>query len=168
MAMAQFPDALQVGVFDTAFHAGQPEVARLYALPRELIDEGVLAYGFHGLSYEYIAGVLRAQDGPRAGGRTIVCHLGSGVSLCALSQGQSVATTMGFSALEGPPMSTRSGSLDPGVVLHLMHAQGMSGDAVTELLYHRPGLLGPAGLIDPMVTLRARPRPPHPQTPTVY
>src|SRR3546814_422740 len=155
MAMAQFPDALQVGVFDTAFHAGQPEVARLYALPRELIDEGVLAYGFHGLSYEYIAGVLRAQDGPRAGGRTIVCHLGSGVSLCALSQGQSVATTMGFSALEGPPMSTRSGSLDPGVVLHLMHAKGMSVEAITDLLYHRSGLLGLSGLSGDMVTLLA-------------
>ena len=122
MAATHFPNALQVGVFDTAFHAGQPEIARLYALPRDLIDEGVLAYGFHGLSYEYIASVLRAQDGPAAGGRAIVCHLGSGVSLCALSDGQSVATTMGFSALEGPPMSTRSGSLDPGVVLHLMQA----------------------------------------------
>lgn len=155
MAAAHFPNALQVGVFDTAFHAGQPEIARLYALPRDLIDEGVLAYGFHGLSYEYIASVLRAQEGPAAGGRAIVCHLGSGVSLCALSDGQSVATTMGFSALEGPPMSTRSGSLDPGVVLHLMQAKGMSVEAVTDLLYHRSGLLGLSGLSGDMMTLLA-------------
>lgn len=153
MTAAHFPDALQVGVFDTAFHAGQPEVARLYALPRNLIAEGLLAYGFHGLSYEYIASVLRAQEGPAAGGRTIVCHLGSGVSLCALSEGKSVATTMGFSALEGPPMSTRSGSLDPGIVLHLMQAKGMSVEAITDLLYNRSGLLGLSGLSGDMVTL---------------
>jgi acetate kinase len=155
MAAAHFPNALQVGVFDTAFHAGQPEIARLYALPRDLIAQGVLAYGFHGLSYDYIASVLRAQEGPAAGGRAIVCHLGSGVSLCALSDGQSVATTMGFSALEGPPMSTRSGSLDPGVILHLMQAKGMSVEAVTDLLYNRSGLLGLSGLSGDMVTLLA-------------
>jgi len=153
LASDRFPDALQVGVFDTAFHAGQPEVARLYALPRELVDEGVLAYGFHGLSYDYIASALRAQEGPEAGGRAIVLHLGSGVSLCALARGHSVATTMGFSALDGPPMSTRSGSLDPGVVLHLMHAKGMSVEAVTDLLYHRSGLLGLSGLSGDMKTL---------------
>jgi len=155
MATAQFPRALQAGVFDTAFHATQPQVARLYALPRDLIDEGVLAYGFHGLSYDYIAGSLRAQVGPDAGGRTIVLHLGSGVSLCALRDGKSVATTMGFSALDGPPMSTRSGALDPGVVLHLMHAKEMSVEAVTDLLYHRSGLLGLSGLSGDMVTLLA-------------
>ncbi|WP_293677856.1 acetate/propionate family kinase [uncultured Phenylobacterium sp.] len=155
LATGHFPDALQVGVFDTAFHAGQPAVARLYALPRDLIDEGVLAYGFHGLSYDYIAGALRKQEGPEAGGRAIVLHLGSGVSLCALARGQSVATTMGFSALEGPPMSTRSGSLDPGVVLHLLHAKGMSVEAVTDLLYHRSGLLGLSGLSGDMLTLLA-------------
>ncbi len=155
MATAQFPRALQAGVFDTAFHATQPQVARLYALPRDLIDEGVLAYGFHGLSYDYIAGSLRAQVGPDAGGRTVVLHLGSGVSLCALRDGKSVATTMGFSALDGPPMSTRSGALDPGVVLHLMHAKEMSVEAVTDLLYHRSGLLGLSGLSGDMVTLLA-------------
>lgn len=155
MATAQFPRALQAGVFDTAFHATQPQVARLYALPRDLIDEGVLAYGFHGLSYDYIAGSLRTQEGPDAGGRTIVLHLGSGVSLCALRDGKSVATTMGFSALDGPPMSTRSGGLDPGVVLHLMHAKRMSVEAVTDLLYHRSGLLGLSGLSGDMVTLLA-------------
>jgi acetate kinase len=155
LAAAQFPQALQAGVFDTAFHATQQDVTRLYALPRDLIDEGVLAYGFHGLSYEYIASVLRAQEGPDAGGRAIVLHLGSGVSLCAMRQGKSVATTMGFSALDGPPMSTRSGALDPGVVLHLMHAKGMSVEAVTDLLYHRSGLLGLSGVSGDMVTLLA-------------
>jgi acetate kinase len=168
MAAAHFPQALQAGVFDTAFHADQPEVARLYALPRELIAEGVLAYGFHGLSYEYIASVLRVQDGPDACGRAIVLHLGSGVSLCALRAGRSVATTMGFSALDGPPMSTRSGALDPGVVLHLMHAKGMSVEAVTDLLYHRSGLLGLSGLSGDMVTLLASSEPHARQAIEVY
>lgn len=152
-AADRLPSALQVGVFDTAFHADQPRVARLYALPREFIDEGVIAYGFHGLSYQYIAGQLREQDGATAGGRAIVLHLGSGVSLCAMDRGRSIATTMGFSALDGPPMSTRSGSLDPGVVLHLMQAKGMDADAIAELLYHRSGLLGLSGLSGDMVTL---------------
>lgn len=154
-ATARFPSAPQVGVFDTAFHATQPRTARLYGLPRELIDEGVIAYGFHGLSYAYIAGVLRDQEGHDAGGRAIVLHLGSGVSLCALDQGRSVATTMGFSALQGPPMSTRSGSLDPGVVLHLMRAKGMGPEAIEDLLYHRSGLLGLSGVSGDMVTLLA-------------
>lgn len=153
IAARHLPDALQVGVFDTAFHADQPDVARLYALPRDLIDEGVLAYGFHGLSYDYIAGALRDRDGERAGGRAIVLHLGSGVSLCAMDRGCSVATTMGFSALDGPPMSTRSGGLDPGVILHLLQAKGMSVEAVSDLLYHRSGLLGLSGLSGDMVTL---------------
>ncbi|WP_421935490.1 acetate/propionate family kinase [Phenylobacterium sp.] len=154
-ATERFRSALQVGVFDTAFHATQPRTARLYGLPRELTDEGVIAYGFHGLSYAYIAGVLRDQEGPDAGGRAIVLHLGSGVSLCALDQGRSVATTMGFSALQGPPMSTRSGSLDPGVVLHLMRAKGMDPEAIEDLLYHRAGLLGLSGISGDMVTLLA-------------
>ena len=149
------PDALQVAVFDTAFHLDQPEIARLYALPRSLIAEGVLAYGFHGLSYEYIARRLRLDPSGDAGGRAVVCHLGSGVSLCAMHEGRSVATTMGFSALDGPPMSTRSGALDPGVILHLMHAKGMSVEDVTDLLYHRSGLLGLSGLSGDMMTLLA-------------
>jgi acetate kinase len=156
-AATYFPQALQAGVFDTAFHMGQPEVARLYALPRDLIDAGVVAYGFHGLSYDYIASVLLAQEGPEAGGRAIVLHLGSGVSLCALANGRSMATTMGFSALDGPPMSTRCGALDPGVVLHLMHAMGMGVEEVTDLLYHRSGLLGLSGISGDMVTLLASP-----------
>lgn len=168
LAQARFPEALQVGVFDTAFHAGQPEVARLYALPRDLIAEGVLAYGFHGLSYDYIAGVLRARDGPRAGGRTIVLHLGSGVSLCALAEGRSVATTMGFSALDGPPMSTRSGALDPGVILYLMQARGMDAAAMTDLLYNRSGLLGLSGLSGDMQILLASAEPDARQALAVY
>lgn len=168
LTAARFPDALQVGVFDTAFHASQPEVARLYALPRGLIAEGVLAYGFHGLSYDYIANVLRAQLGPAAGGRAIVLHLGSGASLCALSGGRSLATTMGFSALDGPPMSTRSGSLDPGVILHLMQSKGMSVEAVSDLLYHRSGLLGLSGLSGDMATLLASPSPHAQQALEVY
>lgn len=153
MAAERFAGTIQVGVFDTAFHAGQPRVARLYALPRELIAEGVLAYGFHGLSYEYIAGVLRDQAPADAGGRTIVLHLGSGASLCAMANGESVATTMGFSALDGPPMSTRCGALDPGVVLHLLGAKGLSVEQATDLLYHRSGLLGLSGVSGDMVTL---------------
>lgn len=153
MAAERLPGTLQVGVFDTAFHASQPEVAQLYALPRDLIAEGVIAYGFHGLSYEFIAGALRDREGPDAGGRAIVLHLGSGVSLCAMANGLSIATTMGFSALDGPPMSTRCGALDPGVVLHLLGAKGMSVDQVTDLLYHRSGLLGLSGLSGDMVTL---------------
>lgn len=168
LAAAHFPHALQVGVFDTAFHADQPQVARLYALPRALIEAGVLAYGFHGLSYDYIAGVLRAKEGPQAGGRTVVLHLGSGVSLCALANGRSVATTMGFSALDGPPMSTRSGALDPGVVLHLLHDRGMSVEQVTDLLYHRSGLLGLSGVSGDMVTLLASPEPHARQALDVY
>lgn len=168
LAAERFPAALQVGVFDTAFHAGQPDVARLYALPRALIAEGVLAYGFHGLSYDYIAGVLRAEDGPRAGGRTIVLHLGSGVSLCALANGRSVATTMGFSALDGPPMSTRCGALDPGVILHLIQDRGMTVGQVRDLLYNRSGLLGLSGLSGDMATLLDSPHPDARQALDVY
>ncbi len=155
IAAQRVPNTLQIGVFDTAFHADQPAAARLYGLPRDLIDEGVLAYGFHGLSYDYIASVLRQRDGERSGGRAIVLHLGSGVSLCAMNQGRSVATTMGFSALEGPPMSTRSGSIDPGVILYLLQAKGMSPAAVSDLLYQRSGLLGLSGLSGDMVALLA-------------
>lgn len=144
-AQSRFPAAVQVGCFDTAFHADQPRLARLYALPRDLIDGGVMAYGFHGLSYDYIAGELRSRFGATCGGRVIVAHLGSGVSLCALAEGRSMATTMGFSALDGPPMATRSGALDPGVLLYLMEARGQSAADLTDLLYRRSGLLGVSG-----------------------
>lgn len=144
-ASRAFPEAVQVGVFDTAFHATQPRLSRLYALPRPLIDEGVIAYGFHGLSYDYMAGRLGETFGPEAGGRVIVAHLGSGASLCALRRGKSQATTMGFSALDGPPMATRSGSIDPGVLLYLMERHGMDAQALSDLLYRRSGLLGVSG-----------------------
>lgn len=155
VAAEALPDALHVGGFDTAFHATAPRLARLYGLPRELSDAGVVAYGFHGLSYAYIASALRTRDSravpttskpePGATERTIVAHLGSGVSLCAILGGQSVATTMGFSVLDGPPMSTRSGSLDPAVVLYLIQQRGMSAEDVSALLYHHAGLLGVSG-----------------------
>lgn len=168
LAATRFPGARQIGVFDTAFHADQPEVARLYALPRELIARGIVAYGFHGLSYDYIASVLTTEYGPEAGGRAIVAHLGSGVSLCALAQGRSIATTMGFSALDGPPMATRSGALDPGVVLHLLQAGGLGAAEVTDLLYNRSGLLGLSGFSGDMKTLLASSRPEARQALDVY
>lgn len=147
------PHAVQVGCFDTAFHADRPALDRLYALPRALSEDGVVAYGFHGLSYAHIAGVLRTRDGERAGGRAIVAHLGSGASLCAMSAGRSVATTMGFSALEGLVMSSRCGSLDPGVLLHLLQDRGMSPQDLTRLLYEESGLLGVSGISGDMQTL---------------
>lgn len=153
LATSLLPAALQVGCFDTAFHAARPRRDRLYALPRELSDDGILAYGFHGLSYAHIAQALRAQDGERAGGRTIVAHLGSGASLCAIDRGRSIATTMGFSALDGLVMSTRCGSLDPGIILHLLRDRQMSPDAVTDLLYAQSGLLGVSGISSDMQTL---------------
>ncbi|MDP1630226.1 MAG: acetate/propionate family kinase [Caulobacter sp.] len=141
-ATAALPRAVQVGCFDTAFHADQPRLARLYGLPRYLSNQGIVGYGFHGLSYSYIASALQRRFGNSAGGRAIVAHLGSGVSLCAMREGRSVATTMGFSTLDGPPMATRSGSLDPGVVLHLIQSLGMAPQAVGEMLHQRSGLLG--------------------------
>lgn len=152
-AVEMFPHALQIGCFDTAFHIEQPKLARLYGLPRGLSESGVLAYGFHGLSYTYIAAALRRRYGPQAGGRVIVAHLGSGVSLCGLLEGRSVATTMGFSVLDGPPMSTRCGSIDPGVVLYLIQERGMSPEAVSKLLHEQSGWLGMSGVSGDMSTL---------------
>lgn len=143
----RLPDALQIGCFDTAFHAGQPRLARLYALPRDLSDAGLIAYGFHGLSYQFIAAQLPA------GRRAVVAHLGSGASLCALADGRSLATTMGLSPLDGLPMATRCGAVDPGLILHLIESRGMSAAAVRELLYERSGLLGVSGLSGDMAVL---------------
>lgn len=139
------PGLPQIACFDTAFHHTVPMVAKHYAIPRALIDKGVHAYGFHGLSYEYIAGQLRQVAPKLAQGRVIVAHLGSGASLCALSEGQSIANTMGFSALDGLVMSTRSGLIDPGVLLYLGR-QGMSFDAIEDMLYRKSGLLGFSGI----------------------
>jgi len=154
-AEAQLPHAIQVGCFDTAFHAARPRLDKLYALPRNLSDEGLIAYGFHGLSYANVSSVLRATDGERAGGRTIVAHLGSGASLCAMDRGQSIATTMGFSALEGLVMATRCGEIDPGILLHLAEAKGMGAGAISDLLYNRSGLLGVSGISGDMQVLLA-------------
>jgi acetate kinase len=147
------PDLLQVACFDSAFHSTQPKVAQQFALPRELTAQGLKRYGFHGLSYEYIAQILPQFAGEMPE-RTIVAHLGNGVSLCALKHGLSVATTMGFTALDGVPMGTRPGALDPGVLLYLLD-QGMDTATLTQLLYHQSGLLGVSGISNDMRTLLA-------------
>ena len=146
MALAMNPELPQVACFDTAFHRTAPEVAQAFALPYALYEEGVRRYGFHGLSYEYIASVLPERAPEIAGGRVVVAHLGNGCSACAMQAGRSVATTMGFTALDGLPMGTRCGALDPGVVLYLIQQKGMSPDAVTDLLYRRSGMLGMSGV----------------------
>ncbi|PBB83235.1 acetate kinase [Mesorhizobium sp. WSM3879] len=147
------PEAKQVGCFDTAFHTARPELARLYGLPREMSERGIVSYGFHGLSYRYIAAKLRERYGDAAGGRTIAAHLGSGASLCAMKAGVSLATTMGFSTLDGLVMSTRCGAIDPGVILHLLQERKLSADRVTELLYEQSGLLGVSGISGDMQAL---------------
>ncbi len=150
------PGLPQVACFDTAFHCTQPPVATTFALPRALTREGVRRYGFHGLSYEYIASVLPAYAGPAASdGKVVVAHLGQGASMCAMKARQSVATTMGFTAVDGLPMGTRCGVLDPGVVLYLLTEKKMDIAAVTDLLYNRSGLLGVSGISDDMRTLLA-------------
>lgn len=154
-AMAINPDVPQVACFDTAFHHGHPEEVNCYAMPRHFYDEGVRRYGFHGLSYEYIAERLGDVAPRNARGRVIVAHLGSGASMCALRDGHSVETTMGFTALDGLPMGTRPGQLDPGVVLYLILQRGMSAKAVSDLLYHEAGLKGLSGVSNDMRDLLA-------------
>jgi acetate kinase len=151
------PGALQVACFDTSFHRAMPEVARRYALPAALRADGIEAYGFHGLSYEHIASVLPDHLGATADARVIVAHLGSGASMCAMRARTSVATTMGFTPLDGLPMGTRCGDLDPGVVLYLLEARGHSVAEVRDLLYLRSGLLGVSGISDSMQALLASP-----------
>ena len=140
------PDLPQVACFDTAFHHGHPELSDRFALPRALYDEGVRRYGFHGLSYEYVSDALRKIAPDVASARLVIAHLGSGASACALHGGRSIETTMSFSALDGVPMGTRPGSLDPGVVLHLIEQKGMTPAAVERMLYHESGLLGLSGI----------------------
>jgi acetate kinase len=156
-ALARRHPALpQIACFDTAFHHAQPEIATRFALPRRLHDEGVRRYGFHGLSYEYIASVLPDYLGPGAAmGRIVVAHLGSGASMCAMKDRKSVATTMGLTALDGLPMSRRCGTLDPGVVLYLLNEKKMDAKAVRDLLYNESGLLGVSGVSDDMRALLA-------------
>ena len=153
------PQIPQVACFDTAFHRTHPEVAQAYALPPEITMRGVRRYGFHGLSYEYIASVLPKMDPRSAAGRVVVAHLGNGASMCAIRAGRSVASTMGFTAIEGLPMGTRCGSLDPGVILFLMDELGMSARAIEKLLYTRSGLLGVSGVSSDMRALEASSEP---------
>lgn len=148
-----FPDVPQVACFDTAFHASLPELDYRFALPEALYRQGLRRYGFHGLSYQYVMGALLAHSS-RAGGRVLMAHLGNGASLCAARDGRSCATTMGFSALDGLMMGTRTGALDPGVLLYLL-AQGWDHDRLQALLYKESGLLGVSGISADMRRLRA-------------
>ncbi|MCC6076634.1 acetate/propionate family kinase [Pseudomonas sp. GCM10022188] len=149
------PQLPQVACFDTAFHRRQPELAQLFALPTAITARGVRRYGFHGLSYEYIASVLPQLDPVAARGRVVVAHLGNGASLCAMDGGRSVAGTTGFTALDGLPMGTRCGSLDPGVILYLLDELQMDARAIERLLYKESGLLGVSGLSSDMRELLA-------------
>lgn len=142
----RFPDLPQVACFDTAFHATQPPLARRYALPRDLTQSGIRRYGFHGLSYAYIASVLPDFAGARGDGRVIVAHLGNGASLCAMHGRKSVATTMGFTALDGLMMGTRCGALDPGIILFLLQEKRMKAQEIETLLYSQSGLKGVSGI----------------------
>jgi acetate kinase len=146
MAMTLNPGLPQVACFDTAFHRTAPEVEQAFALPYSFFEEGVRRYGFHGLSYEYIASVLPEHAPEIANGRVVVAHLGNGCSACAMRDRVSIATTMGFTALDGLPMGTRCGELDAGVVLHLIQQKGMSAEALVDLLYRRSGMLGLSGI----------------------
>ena len=154
------PQLPQIACFDTAFHRSHPHLADVYALPWAYYEAGVRRYGFHGLSYEYIASVLPQVAPAIAQGRVIVAHLGSGASLCALRAGKSVDSTMGFSPLDGIPMGTRPGALDPGVLLYLVGQRGMSAAALEKLLYKESGLLGLSGVSNDMRLLQesAEPR----------
>ncbi|AKH43431.1 acetate kinase [Altererythrobacter atlanticus] len=147
------PGMLQVACFDTAFHHAMPAVASAMALPRELSQRGFRRYGFHGLSYEYIARQLRHLDPELAQGKVIAAHLGNGASMCAMDGGRSVDTTMGFTALDGLMMGTRTGSLDPGVVIHLQLQEGLTAQQVETLLYKQSGLLGVSGISSDMRAL---------------
>jgi acetate kinase len=153
------PDLAQVACFDTAMHRSNPPLAQMFALPKELDDAGVRRYGFHGLSYEYIASVLPKFDQRAARGRTVVLHLGNGASMCALESGKSVASTMGFTAVDGLPMGTRCGAIDPGVVLYLMDERKMDARAIEKLIYSQSGLLGVSGVSSDMRVLLESPDP---------
>ncbi len=158
-AAQRLPDLPQVACFDTAFHWSQPAVAQAFALPLAITENGVRRYGFHGLSYEYIAGVLTQFEPKAATGRVVVAHLGNGASMCGMRAGKSVATTMGFTAADGLPMGTRCGALDPGVLVYLMDELKMDARAIEELLYKQSGLLGVSGISSDMRALLESPEP---------
>jgi len=147
------PDLPQVACFDTSFHTTNDNLATLFAVPRWLVDEGVRRYGFHGLSYEYISQRLHTVDPELAKGKVVVCHLGSGASMCAIDNGRSVASTLGFTAVDGLPMGTRTGALDPGVVLYLLQEKKMDAKQIETLLYKQSGLLGLSGVSNDMRVL---------------
>lgn len=151
--MERAPQLPQVACFDTSFHRTNTQISQMFALPMEYFETGVRRYGFHGLSYEYVASVLPEYDSKAARGRTVVLHLGNGASMCAMNSSQSVACTMGFCAVDGLMMGTRSGSLDPGVVLFLMAQRGMSAPEIEKLIYTKSGLLGVSGISSDMRSL---------------
>jgi acetate kinase len=155
----RLPGVPQVACFDTGFHRAQPELAQAFALPRAITERGVRRYGFHGLSYEYIASALPRLDAKAAAGRVIVAHLGNGASMCAMRAGKSMASTMGFTAVDGLPMGTRCGALDPGVVLYLMDEMKMDARAIEKMMYQESGLLGVSGISSDMRTLLASAEP---------
>ncbi len=155
---ALLPTVPQIACFDTAFHRSQPEVAQTFGLPRNITAEGIKRYGFHGLSYEYIARALPQHSG-RATGRVVVAHLGNGASMAAMVDRKCVATTLGFSTIDGLVMGTRCGNLDPGVILHLMETKNLSVKDMTRMLYKESGLLGVSGLSQDMRTLLASDKP---------
>lgn len=154
-AMQMAPGVVQVACFDTAFHRSQPALAQAFALPSDITDLGIRRYGFHGLSYEYIASRLPEADTALAGAKVVAAHLGNGASMCAMDAGRSVASSMGFTAVDGLPMGTRCGAVDPGVVLYLIDQLGMDVAAVQDLLYLRSGLLGVSGISADMRELEA-------------
>lgn len=155
LLLARQPALPQVACFDTAFHRVQPPVAQAFALPREFGEKGVVRYGFHGLSYEYIASRLPAIDARVAAGKVVVLHLGNGASMCAIANGRSIASTMGFTAVDGLPMGTRCGALDPGVLLYCMDELRMDARAIEKLIYQQSGLLGVSGISSDMRALEA-------------
>jgi acetate kinase len=153
--MSEAPHIPQVACFDTAFHQTQPPIAQAFALPREITSSGVKRYGFHGLSYEYVSAKLKEVAPGVADQRIIIAHLGNGASLCALEHGRSIASTMGFTAVDGLMMGTRCGSIDPGVLIYLMDSRGMDARAIEKLIYKESGLLGVSGISSDVRTLRA-------------
>ena len=159
LLLERLPTLPQIACFDTAFHRDQPPVAQAFALPQSLTDRGVIRYGFHGLSYEYIAQALPAHDSRAATGKVVVLHLGNGSSMCAIDAGRSIASTMGFTAADGLPMGTRCGNLDPGVVLYLLDELKMDARAIEKLIYQQSGLLGVSGISSDMRTLEASDEP---------
>ncbi|MEM0899265.1 MAG: acetate/propionate family kinase [Pseudomonadota bacterium] len=158
-AKAAFTEAIHVAGFDTAFHRTHPWVNDTFCLPRKWYDEGVRRYGFHGLSYDYITSWLREHRPDLASGRVVIAHLGNGASMCAVRDGKSVGSTMGFSALDGLPMGTRCGQIDPGVLLYMMDQKGMSAEQISDLLYKESGLKGLSGKTNDMRVLEASDEP---------